>query len=364
METIRQMIRGTAIAVPRTLNQGRYHVDSILTAGGQGFVLIARDVRLAGNRVLIKAPLYNLDDLALGEFGFKKVKRRRLNMVLEEIGMVDRVNTRVQNVPRIVDYFEDDNLTLQGTHKVIGGQETWSIRAGEPACRDLFVVYELLSGGRGQPRTLEDVILGQDGGLSERFVLEMAAQIVAVLHQLHWQISASEDEREENPNLERYYYLFQDLKPANIIVTGESDEEPYAFLIDFGGVVQCNILRGQGVEIEGRGAFTQGYAAPEYFVDQRSIDQQFDIFTLGATMFHAFTGIHPAELVPDPQGTGGESLAPRFEDKLFNRVAKFREAQTPLLREIIFRATRPTRGARYRNIRQMQSDIRLALKEL
>jgi serine/threonine protein kinase len=361
MSVVSQVIHGTEIRVPETLNRGRYRVETILAMGGQGYVLVAQDTRLANNRVLIKAPLYNLDLLSLGAYGFLNEKRKRYEAILYEISIARNLNELAQNVPRVVDYFEDDNLMLAGTYRTIGGQDTWKIGPSDETCRDLFVVYELLSAGAGRPRTLEDVIEERKGTLSEQFVLLMAKQIADVLKQLHNRINATSEDKADDPGLHQYYYLYQDLKPANILVTGEETGKHYFFLIDFGGVTRCDIRRLDNQWVTevppGAGAYTLGYAAPEIFQDQRHIDRRFDIFTLGATMFHTFTGEHPIKLMPDPTREG----APDFNFVKLNEYKILQDSGNPLIREIIFTATRPDPRKRYDSIEQMREDILLAL---
>lgn len=365
MSMVSRSIHGIEIRVSERLCNGRYIVQNILAAGGQGFVLIAEDTRLANNRVLIKVPLYDQDLLSLGFHNFLEEKyKRQEDTLYYEVELVDALNRRVQNVPHIVDYFNDDNLMLIGTHHIIGGGGTWTINPGDEACRDLFVVYELLSAGQGKSRTLENVIEDQQGPLDDRFVLLMAKQITDVLVQLHERMEPIDEDRRNDPDLYQYYYLYQDLKPANILVTGERVDEPYFFLIDFGGITPCNLRRvGKKLVPEiprGSGAYTVGYAAPEIFHKKEPIDQRFDIFTLGATIFHTFTGEHPSKLIPnfDPQ----KGSAPDFGFMQLNKYKIFQETDNPLIREVIFLATQADPRDRYDSIEQMRDDVILALE--
>lgn len=361
MSELSRTLYGTTVRVSATLDHGRYVVESILAAGGQGFVIVAQDRRLAGNRVLIKAPLYDPTLLSMGSYDFVGEKQTRYDDILYEVAMVDHLNSRVQNVPRIIDYFEDDNVMLHGTYTIIGGGGTWTIGPGNEASRDLFMVYELLSSGQDPPRTLGDIIADQ-GPQDERFVLIMARQMADVFSQLHEWNEPEKDDLDEIPDLEQFYYLYQDLKPDNILVTGEEVGERYFFLVDFGGVTRCNVRRVDRRLVHeisrGTSVYTLGYAAPEVFEDKRHIDQGFDIFTLGATMFHTFTGESPTHLLPDAQQEG----APDFGFRRLNQYRVFQEAENPLIREIVFRSTRADRRQRYGSIEQMRKDIMLALE--
>jgi len=351
-DVVTQTVHSMQVRVRRTLADGRYEFERILAVGGQGVTLIARDRRLAGNRVLIKVPLHG-NSLGKGRYTFLREKEARHNLILYEVSVVRDLNNHVQNVPRLVGYFEDENAQLVGSYQF--GGESWSIQPGDDAARDLFLVYEFLSAGaQSRAVTLEDLIEQQGGSLEERFVLRMADQIADVLAQLH-------DREEDNDGV--YHYIYQDLKPANILVTGDR----YFFLIDFGGLVRCNVKQkpdgpGEVYEIPyPTGAVTPGYAPPEAFdLQQRfHLDRTFDIFSLGATMFHALSGVHPIALLPDPSNTDS---APDFSPR--NVAAKAPHFQpTQLMRAIVRRATQAQPGRRYRSIQLMRTDILKALGE-
>src|SRR5690606_36932520 len=86
------------------------------------------------------------------------------------------------------------------------------------------------------------------------------------------------------------YFIYQDLKPANILLS----EGDYVTLIDMGAVT---LKLGQRTTDPTAGCITAGYAAPEAAGgNETRIDQRFDIYTLGVTMWQALTGIDPQEL--------------------------------------------------------------------
>jgi serine/threonine protein kinase len=348
-EIITQTIDRTEFRVHRTLGEGRYEFERVLAAGGQGVTLVARDTRLAGNRVLIKVPLHG-NSLGKGRHTFLREKVGRHHLILHEVSVVRDLTNRVQNVPRLIGYFEDTNAQLIGSYQFAG--QSWSIEPGDEAARDLFLVYEFLSAGaQSRAVTLEDLIEQHGGPLDERLVLGMASQIADVLSQLHDRESDDEGE---------YHYIYQDLKPANILVTGE-----YFFLIDFGGLVRCNVEpkpqgRGEIFEIPyPTGVVTPGYAPPEAFDPQQRahLDRRFDIFCLGATMFHALSGTRPIALLPDPYNLDS---APDFSrGNVTARAPDYNP--TRLTRGIVQRATRPRHWRRYRSIEDMRADVLNAL---
>jgi serine/threonine protein kinase len=351
-DIVTESVHGVQVCVYRALDQGRYEFERVLAVGGQGVTLIARDTRLAGNRVLIKVPLHG-NSLAKGEYTFLREKQVHHNLILYEVSVVCDLTARVQNVPRLVGYFRDENAQLIGSYQF--GCESWAIHSETDAASDLFLVYEFLSAGaQSRAVTLQDLIDQQAGPLDESFVLRMADQITDVLAQLH---DRDQDEQGD------YHYIYQDLKPANILVTGDR----YFFLIDFGGLVRCNVKpkpggRGEIYEIPyPTGAVTPGYAAPEAFDrDQRlQLDRRFDIFSLGATMFHALSGVHPVHLLPDPANTDS---APSFSLQKIKAIApNFRPSH--LTQEVVFKATQAESVQRYRSIQLMRTDVLKALGE-
>lgn len=377
---IRRTINGVEYRALPSLNSGRYQVESILAAGGQGFTIVARDTRLANNRVLIKAPLYGSDKLGRGFHGFMDAKQtQQASLLRYELPIILDLNRRVQNTPRLLDYFTEENAQLHGSHHLLGGgSQSWQIRAGDEAARDIFVVYEFLSAGaRARALTLEDVIT-ERGALDEGFVLRMANQIADVLVELHqWMDMDHSDAQEDGddewdledeegwegfelpPRPDQYFYIYQDLKPANILVTGDR----HFFLIDFGGVVRCSVSTTKGKTIfavdEGHSAFTLGYAPPERAEHRHSYNQRFDIFCLGATMFQALAGISPVQLLADPMNLDG---APDFSpDSLRRHAPSYRPK--PLVGGIVMNATYANPLDRYGSIQQMKTDILRALQE-
>jgi serine/threonine protein kinase len=91
----------------------------------------------------------------------------------------------------------------------------------------------------------------------------------------------------------RGYFIYQDLKPANILVSPGD----YFTLIDMGAVT---LRLGDHTTEPTAGCITPGYAAPEADKGREAhIDERFDLYTLGVTLWQALTG-------QDPQTLGGD----------------------------------------------------------
>jgi serine/threonine-protein kinase len=77
--------------------------------------------------------------------------------------------------------------------------------------------------------------------------------------------------------------IYRDLKPANIMVDGNSSR---VMLIDF-GIARWVNKEEKGVTAVG----TMGYAPPELF--SGNVEPRSDIYSLGSTLFHLLTGADP-----------------------------------------------------------------------
>ncbi|MCM1386716.1 MAG: serine/threonine protein kinase [Bacillus sp. (in: Bacteria)] len=84
--------------------------------------------------------------------------------------------------------------------------------------------------------------------------------------------------------------IYRDLKPENIIVCPEGNLR----VVDFGAALSMRYDTYRQKNLAG----TRGYAAPEMLDENRisgmAANEQSDIYTLGATLYHMLTGYHPA----------------------------------------------------------------------
>jgi serine/threonine-protein kinase len=180
-----------------------------------------------------------------------------------------------------------------------------------------YLVMDFVEG-----KSLEQLIERQ-GAIPEATVMRWASQLLDALHACH-----------------THRIIHRDIKPQNIII--RTDEQ--AVLVDFGLAKLWDpdhprtqrIIRGMG---------TRAYASPEHFyVHGRHTEPRSDIYSLGATLYHALTGYEPPSAIErggnDPlpsQGLGGQ-IQPQTE-------------------RIILRAMSLNPDQRFTNARDMQATL-------
>jgi eukaryotic-like serine/threonine-protein kinase len=144
-----------------------------------------------------------------------------------------------------------------------------------PRVTDHFVI-----GDQGQ-YLIMDYIDGEDlrqrmeraGNISEDEAILIGAAICDALTYLHTRKPA---------------ILHRDIKPGNVKITHDSE----IFLVDFG---LAKVLQGNNqATTTGARAMTPGYSPPEQYGTART-DPRTDIYSLGATLYAALTGIIPED---------------------------------------------------------------------
>jgi serine/threonine protein kinase len=206
--------------------QQRYKIVKILGHGGMGAVYLAEDQRLPTKwaiKEMKKAGLSEEEHEEAVEFFHSEAR------LLSEL--------RHRNLPRIVDFFEQDD--------------------------QLYLVMDYVEG-----ETLEARI-ERDGPLPVNFALELCLQVSDVLDYLHTRPSP---------------VVFRDFKPANVMLTPQDEVK----LIDFG--IARVFKKDASADTKALG--TPGYAAPEQYGKGQSSPRT-DLFAFGATMHHSLSGHDP-----------------------------------------------------------------------
>jgi serine/threonine protein kinase len=211
-----------------TILQQRYKIVKILGHGGMGAVYLAEDQRLPTKWAIKEMKKEGLSEEEMAEAAELFQTEARL---LSDM--------RHRNLPRIVDFFEQD--------------------------QQLYLVMDFVEG-----QTLEQR-MAESGPLSVPFALELCLQITDVLDFLHTR---------KNP------VVFRDFKPGNVMLTPNDEVK----LIDFG--IARVFKKDASADTKALG--TPGYAAPEQYGRGQS-GPRTDLFAFGATIHHALTGRDPTD---------------------------------------------------------------------
>lgn len=186
-----------------------------------------------------------------------------------------------------------------------------------PRVSDHFVIA-----GEGQ-YLIMDYIEGEDlrqrmeriGLLPEDEVIQVGAAICDALSYLHSRKPA---------------VLHRDLKPGNVKVAPDG----HIFLVDFG---LAKIIQGNQATTTGARAMTPGYSPPEQYGTART-DARTDIYSLGATLYAALTGVIPED-----------GLARAMDNAQLTPLRKRNPDVSKRLSAVIEKAMEVDPGDRYQN---------------
>jgi len=217
---------------PATVLNGRYEIVRRIGGGGMGAVYLAKDRNLGDAPRAVKEMVESHLDPTQHEKAIGDFKRESLLLTSLEH----------PSIPTIYDYFYDDALGR------------------------FYLVMKYISGGDLASRMRAAV----NGKIDEKTVTDWGMQIADVLEYLH-----------SRPKP----IIYRDLKPANLMIDGNSGR---VMLIDF-GIARWVSQQEKGVTAVG----TMGYAPPELFSGR--VQPASDVYSLGATMFHLLTGADPQD---------------------------------------------------------------------
>ncbi len=232
--------------------------------------------------------VYLAENIKLGnKWAVKEVtvsKNKKTGIQIES-EILKRLNHR--SLPRIVDLIEYKN--------------------------NLYIVEDYFEGAN-----LKEIIKTK-GACKEENVLKWAVQLCDILHYLH--------SFKPNP------IIYRDMKPGNIII----DKQNNVKLVDLG------IAREYREENDSDTLYigTRGYAAPEQYAGNQQTDERTDIYGLGATLYHALTGISPN--------------APPYKLVPVRQVNKSLSAH---IERIIIKCTQNDPALRYQSVRELTEDLK------
>jgi len=181
-----------------------------------------------------------------------------------------------------------------------------------------YLIMELLPSG-----SLMDLLKG-DEPISEAFLMGVAYEIAEGL-------SAAQDAG----------LLHGDIKPENILF----DDKMHAKLVDF-GIAAMQVSK-NSYEVWG----TPFYIAPEKVLERKS-NHKCDIYSLGATLYHALAGHPPFD------GTDPNKVIRAAIDGTAKPLAKFRPEISPEIDAIVSRMMEKDTALRYPNYKSLMSDIK------
>src|SRR4051794_18067616 len=204
-----------------------YRVESVAGRGGMGVVYLARQIAL-DRPVALKliAPDLARDE----EFRARFARESRIAASLDH--------------PNVIPVYE----------------------AGEDGER-LFIAMRFVDG------TDLAKMIAADGAIAPALAAELVAQAASALDAAHAR-----------------GLVHRDVKPGNLLVTGEHSSRPHVYLTDFG------LARRDGsstsLTTTGQWMGTPDYAAPEQ-IDGYELDARTDVYALGCVLFEALTGTPP-----------------------------------------------------------------------
>lgn len=269
--------------------QQRYQIVSLLGQGGMGAVYRAQDLRLD-----ISVALKELVPQSDVE---TQVLERLRQQFTREAQTLARL--RHPHLVNVTDHFEERE--------------------------NVYLVMDFVEG-----ESLADYIARRKV-LDETQILAWAKQILDALAYCHSQ-----------------QILHRDIKPHNIIITPER----YAILVDFGLVKLWN-PKTPITHTPIRGMGTPQYAPPEqYDPSVGHTDTRSDLYSLGATLYHAFTGQIP------PTAT-----ARMVNSQVLKRPRELNPNMTATTEQAVLRAMSLKKAQRYQNVWEMADALGLDLSQ-
>jgi serine/threonine protein kinase len=252
--------------IPGDTVHDRYRVQDLEAQGGMSAVYRAWDMRLEVSCALKElVPYPGMDERAQNQLRDQFLQEAQ---VLAEL--------RHPNMPRVTDHFEYE-----------GG---------------VYLVMDFVEGRR------LDEIIEEEGAIQVDRMLKWAQELVEALGYCH-----------------QKGILHRDVKPQNVIIAPDGSVK----LVDF-GLAKLLDIDDRRTRTVMRGLGTPEYAPPEqYDAEPGSTDERSDIYSLGATIYHALTGTPPptaTQRIVDPGllkpvGHYVENINPHIDDAILQSLS-------------------------------------------
>ena len=301
--------KGVSFLAPLYVGDDRYELYDILSAaGGFGIIYKAQDKRLEGHEVLIKARRYDNEP---GLFTYQndssresRIEKIREKTLFEAECLKMFKDNRESRMPILNDIVWGFSPSIYGPHKDIDGNEYYI--KDDYIYDEPYIVMQVIEGVNLWDYVKEgpEAIVYSKGYKSyfewEMQVLGYMKEIATIFSSFH---------RLRTKGDLSYYYIYQDLKPENIILS----HERYVTLLDFGGITRIKVtLRPDEngmmreyteTSMGSPGLGTFGFKAPEARNSAlvKTLDKRCDIYTLGATMYQMLTGFDFADILIDEE---------------------------------------------------------------
>ncbi len=206
---------------------------------------------------------------------------------------------------------------------------------GQAASGQMFIAMEFIEG-----RDLTDEL--KQGPLPQAQALRILDQVCSALVEAHG-----------------HGIVHRDLKPDNIMLSNRHGNPDYVKVLDFGIAKMAD--PGQATLTQAGAVFgTPRYMAPEQAKGEQ-IDTRADVYALGMILYEMLTGVHPFRTAT----TAIEYIVKHATEEVAPASAAVEGlVVSPRVEAIIQKCVVKDPAARYQSVRELQRELRLALRDL